>query len=232
MFANFTILTQCLCQWSFSKCIEDQVRPHVQCISLHLLSFLAGMMAYYEVKSCDRETVTPVTDRVLRNYYVAAEKVEWNYAPSGKDLITGASLTEDGRWADNSERNHCCVCLAPDNGNSEGRSRNWLFTNQITGNLPFENRTYWGLCSDVLHFNCNYAPVRCITHVVIRLLLCLPFFFCLPLNTAVLRTVLQTHFLARTMARRLEASIWKWFTKSTRMPPSPSQRLRVLLWDS
>lgn len=86
---------------------------HVQCISLHLLSFLAGMMAYYEVKSCDRETVTPVADRVLRNYYLAAEKVEWNYAPSGKDLITGASLTEDGRWADNSERNHCCVCLAP-----------------------------------------------------------------------------------------------------------------------
>lgn len=96
-------------------------------------------MAYYEVKSCDRETVTPVTDRVLRHYYVAAEKVEWNYAPSGKDLITGASLTEDGRWADNSERS---VCLAPDNGNSEGRSRNWLFTNLITGNLPSENRTY------------------------------------------------------------------------------------------
>lgn len=90
--------------------------------------FLAGMMAYYEVKSCDRETVTPVTDRVLRNYYVAAEKVEWNYAPSGNNMITGASLTDDGRWADNSERNHCCVCLAPDNGNSEGRSRKWLFT--------------------------------------------------------------------------------------------------------
>lgn len=86
------------------------------------------MMAYYEVKSCDRETVTPVTDRVLRNYYVAAEKVEWNYAPSGNNMITGASLTDDGRWADNSERNHCCVCLAPDTGNSEGRSRKWLFT--------------------------------------------------------------------------------------------------------
>lgn len=70
--------------------LSCQVNDHLQ----------AGMMAYYEVKSCDRETVTPVADRVLRNYYLAAEKVEWNYAPSGKDLITGASLTEDGSASD------------------------------------------------------------------------------------------------------------------------------------
>lgn len=75
--------------------------------SLHICCpFPAGMMAYYEVKSCDRETVTPVAGGVVRNYYVAAEKVKWNYAPSGKDLITGANLTEEGRWADDSERKH------------------------------------------------------------------------------------------------------------------------------
>lgn len=78
----------------------------------HLLSFPAGMTAYYEVKSCERETVTPVADGVVRNYYVAAEKVKWNYAPSGKDLITGANLTEEGRWADDSERKHSLLCVS------------------------------------------------------------------------------------------------------------------------
>ncbi len=36
---------------------------------------------------------------VERNYYLAAEKVLWDYAPSGKDLINNVSLTEPDRWA-------------------------------------------------------------------------------------------------------------------------------------
>lgn len=165
------------------------------------------MMAYYEVKACDRETVTPVTDRVLRNYYVAAEKVEWNYAPSGKDLMTGASLTEDGRWADNSERNHCCVCLAQTMAAARATAENGHLLIRTLA-IDILKRGLTEVYDQMfLRFNCNYAPIRRIAHVVIRLLLCLPFFFCLPLNTAVLLTALQTHFLARTMARRLEASI-------------------------
>lgn len=78
------------------------------CPSVCLLSPPAGMVAFYEVKSCDGKTHSPVTGFV-RNYYVAAEKVMWNYAPSGKDVIRNVSLTEAGRWADNTKYNHCCI---------------------------------------------------------------------------------------------------------------------------
>ncbi|XP_068600136.1 ferroxidase HEPHL1-like [Brachionichthys hirsutus] len=55
---------------------------------------MAGMQAFYEVKSCGTEVNSAVMDRVVRNYFLAAEKVLWNYAPSGKDLINNVSLTE------------------------------------------------------------------------------------------------------------------------------------------
>ncbi|XP_069577324.1 ferroxidase HEPHL1 isoform X1 [Brachyistius frenatus] len=61
-----------------------QVNDHLQ----------AGMQAFYEVKSCDSGASSTVMDGVVRNYYLAAEKVVWNYAPSGKDLINNVSLTE------------------------------------------------------------------------------------------------------------------------------------------
>ncbi|CAJ1063928.1 ferroxidase HEPHL1 isoform X1 [Xyrichtys novacula] len=62
-----------------------QVNDHLQ----------AGMQAFYEVKSCDSETnSTEMGNGVVRNYYLAAEKVLWKYAPSGKDLINNVSLTE------------------------------------------------------------------------------------------------------------------------------------------
>lgn len=65
------------------------------------------MAAFYEVKSCDGERDSPVTGTV-RNYYVAADKVMWDYAPSGKDVIRNVSLTEADRWADYTKYNHCC----------------------------------------------------------------------------------------------------------------------------
>ncbi|XP_041656874.1 ferroxidase HEPHL1 [Cheilinus undulatus] len=62
-----------------------QVNDHLQ----------AGMQAFYEVKSCDSEANSTQTGGgVVRDYYLAAEKVLWNYAPSGKDLINDVSLTE------------------------------------------------------------------------------------------------------------------------------------------
>ncbi|XP_024118878.1 ferroxidase HEPHL1 [Oryzias melastigma] len=61
-----------------------QVNDHLQ----------AGMQAFYTVQSCDSETVSTATSGVVRNFYLAAEKVLWNYAPSGKDLTRNASLTE------------------------------------------------------------------------------------------------------------------------------------------
>ncbi|XP_072302201.1 ferroxidase HEPHL1 [Eucyclogobius newberryi] len=60
-----------------------QVNDHLQ----------AGMQGFYEVKSCGNDvSLTPDTG-VVRTYYLAAEKVLWDYAPSGRDLITNVSLT-------------------------------------------------------------------------------------------------------------------------------------------
>lgn len=61
------------------------------------VSLPAGMQAFYKVNSCDSEASSTVLDGVVRNYYLAAEKVLWNYAPSGKDLLNNVSLTEAHR---------------------------------------------------------------------------------------------------------------------------------------
>ncbi|XP_028277220.1 hephaestin-like protein 1 [Parambassis ranga] len=55
----------------------------------------AGMQAFYEVISCDNEDNSRVLGGVVRDYYLSAENVLWNYAPSGKDLINNVSLTEE-----------------------------------------------------------------------------------------------------------------------------------------
>ncbi|XP_071378036.1 ferroxidase HEPHL1-like [Centroberyx affinis] len=61
-----------------------QVNDHLQ----------AGMQALYEVKSCGSQASPSPVGGVMRDYYLAAEKVRWNYAPSGMDLINNVSLTE------------------------------------------------------------------------------------------------------------------------------------------
>lgn len=58
------------------------------------------MQAFYEVNSCDSEAGSAAKGGVERIYYLAAEKVQWNYTPSGKDLINNVSLTEAERWAE------------------------------------------------------------------------------------------------------------------------------------
>lgn len=63
------------------------------------LSVPAGMQAFYEVNSCDSETGA-AKGGALRIHYLAAEKVQWNYAPSGKDMINNVSLIEAERWAE------------------------------------------------------------------------------------------------------------------------------------
>ncbi|KAK5858516.1 hypothetical protein PBY51_002649 [Eleginops maclovinus] len=64
-----------------------QVNDHLQ----------AGMQAFYEVKSCGSEAGSTEMGGVVRNYYLAASKVLWSYAPSGRDLINNVSLTEADR---------------------------------------------------------------------------------------------------------------------------------------
>ncbi|CAL1573460.1 unnamed protein product [Knipowitschia caucasica] len=61
-----------------------QVNDHMQ----------AGMQGYYEVKSCGSDVSPTPNTGPVRTYYLAAEKVLWNYAPSRRDLIANVSLTE------------------------------------------------------------------------------------------------------------------------------------------
>uniref|UniRef100_A0A8C5DCQ1 ferroxidase n=1 Tax=Gouania willdenowi TaxID=441366 RepID=A0A8C5DCQ1_GOUWI len=61
-----------------------------------LLTLPAGMQAFYEVRACGAEIRATMEKGVVRNFYLVAEKVEWNYAPSEMDLIGNISLTEIG----------------------------------------------------------------------------------------------------------------------------------------
>ncbi|KAM8835976.1 ferroxidase HEPHL1 [Synchiropus picturatus] len=56
----------------------------------------AGMQAFYQVQSCDKTSTSTSSGGTVRTYYLAAEKLLWDYAPSGKDLIRNGSLTEPG----------------------------------------------------------------------------------------------------------------------------------------
>ncbi|KAL9973398.1 hypothetical protein ACROYT_G019854 [Oculina patagonica] len=53
--------------------------------------YSAGMLAKYTVKACGKPTTVPPPG-YYRRYYIAAEEVEWDYAPSGNDLIDGIPL--------------------------------------------------------------------------------------------------------------------------------------------
>ncbi|XP_040907267.1 ferroxidase HEPHL1 isoform X2 [Toxotes jaculatrix] len=79
-FATAEMVPQATGKWL----LTCQVNDHLQ----------AGMQAFYEVKACGREASGTVMSGVVRNYYLTAEKVLWNYAPSERDLIKNVSLTE------------------------------------------------------------------------------------------------------------------------------------------
>uniref|UniRef100_A0A8C7MZ89 ferroxidase n=1 Tax=Oncorhynchus kisutch TaxID=8019 RepID=A0A8C7MZ89_ONCKI len=70
--------------------LSCQVNDHLQ----------AGMQALYEVVSCDDDVSPSAAPPAgpVRKYYLAAETVTWDYAPTGMDTHTNLSLTfGDGR---------------------------------------------------------------------------------------------------------------------------------------
>ncbi|XP_076606556.1 ferroxidase HEPHL1 [Chaetodon auriga] len=85
-FATAEMVPQARGKWL----LTCQVNDHLQ----------AGMQAFYEVKSCGGEAGPTAMGGVVRDYYLAAEKVLWSYAPSGKDLINNVSLTEANSASD------------------------------------------------------------------------------------------------------------------------------------
>ena len=58
----------------------------------------AGMQALFQVSSCGNRTDSePPAEGRVRQYFIAAEKVLWNYAPSGMDIPQNILLTANGR---------------------------------------------------------------------------------------------------------------------------------------
>lgn len=56
--------------------------------------YMAGMKAHYTVKQCGARKANPSKTGVTRGHYVGIVEIEWNYAESEKNLLTGDILDE------------------------------------------------------------------------------------------------------------------------------------------
>lgn len=54
------------------------------------------MQTFFNVRSCQNPSTDVIGTQGLR-YYIAAEEIFWNSAPSGTDLFTGNNLAAAGR---------------------------------------------------------------------------------------------------------------------------------------
>ena len=60
--------------------------------------FAAGLQAFFLVQDCKKTSSEGnICGKHVRHYYIAAEEVIWNYAPSGIDAFTRESLSAPGR---------------------------------------------------------------------------------------------------------------------------------------
>ena len=70
-------------------------------IIIALSSALTGVVVYHFTSNSNQvtmitQTATPIVFQgVTRTYYIAANEVNWNYAPSGMNVITGKPLAND-----------------------------------------------------------------------------------------------------------------------------------------
>ncbi|ERE87998.1 ceruloplasmin [Cricetulus griseus] len=69
--------------------------PGVWMLSCQNLNHLkAGLQAFFQVRDCNKPSPEADTQaKHVRHYYIAAEEIIWNYAPSGTDIFTGDNLT-------------------------------------------------------------------------------------------------------------------------------------------
>ncbi|KAL1777716.1 ceruloplasmin isoform X1 [Sigmodon hispidus] len=69
--------------------------PGVWMLSCQNLNHLkAGLQAFFTVQNCNKTSPEAETlEGHVRHYYIAAEEIIWNYAPSGIDAFTGDNLT-------------------------------------------------------------------------------------------------------------------------------------------
>uniref|UniRef100_A0A8C2JJY9 ferroxidase n=1 Tax=Cyprinus carpio TaxID=7962 RepID=A0A8C2JJY9_CYPCA len=64
--------------------LSCQVNDHVQ----------AGMQSFYDVSACGSSVSSAEAPGKERHFYIAAEEMVWDYAPSGMNYMTNKSLTE------------------------------------------------------------------------------------------------------------------------------------------
>uniref|UniRef100_A0A2I3GEK6 Ceruloplasmin n=1 Tax=Nomascus leucogenys TaxID=61853 RepID=A0A2I3GEK6_NOMLE len=57
----------------------------------------AGLQAFFQVQECNKSSSKDnIHGKHVRHYYIAAEEIIWNYAPSGIDIFTKENLTAPG----------------------------------------------------------------------------------------------------------------------------------------
>ncbi|XP_012638288.2 ceruloplasmin isoform X2 [Microcebus murinus] len=57
----------------------------------------AGLQAFFQVQDCNKSpSKDDISDKQVRHYYIAAEEIIWNYAPSDIDVFTKENLTAPG----------------------------------------------------------------------------------------------------------------------------------------
>ncbi|XP_078288378.1 ceruloplasmin isoform X1 [Panthera onca] len=57
----------------------------------------AGLQAFFQVQDCNKPSPEDsILGKNVRHYYIAAEEIIWNYAPSGIDTFTQENLTAPG----------------------------------------------------------------------------------------------------------------------------------------
>ncbi|KAJ7320085.1 hypothetical protein JRQ81_019596 [Phrynocephalus forsythii] len=56
----------------------------------------AGMMGLYNIKTCNQNIAEPSQTGQKRRYFIAAERILWDYGPSGVDKETGKALNATG----------------------------------------------------------------------------------------------------------------------------------------
>ncbi|XP_062039479.1 hephaestin isoform X4 [Lepus europaeus] len=70
--------------------VSCQVNSHLQ----------DGMQALYKIKSCSTTPPVDLLTGKVRQYFIEAHEIRWNYGPMGHDGSTGKSLREPGSGSD------------------------------------------------------------------------------------------------------------------------------------
>lgn len=60
-----------------------------------LLLLSDGMTAFFNVQQCGVDVLPDTPPGKRRRYFIAAQEVNWNYMPGGKDLFTSGKVEMD-----------------------------------------------------------------------------------------------------------------------------------------